>query len=532
MAESDGGHTQLSNDLVDCVRQCVREELSRRNSGEQSLIHRTRQLISSSVSSISRDLSNANSNDSNRGIAMQVRSNVSAGQPMQVQSSIASGIKRPPSVPGHNWRSRKKSTGLCKAPKTVVKSVYLLEESDVPEEEYSLLDDMILLKGQCELPPNFDEKQIRNELVSLFVTKFPYISAADFDFVKRERNTVSKPIVKESHKWDFKHVKNLCGNGRLYVRLNLNSELVLRDIMDDIDPTIATPSSPVPQTSTSNEEHATTSSSGPVIAATRSSTLISNDVEYLSTVFPDTQREVVRETVLAHQDIDSAAAALCDGELENEKSDGGKCKTVNDILKSVRSSMKSHALAEKVKVDREDLLMDILHYYKSPDFDPTLPIKLQVRGEPAVDTGGVLRQVFTEFFLDVSHGTTNFRLFTGPECRLSPVYSSEHILTGIFEILGKVIAHSIIQGGPGFPYLAPGIFWYVATGDLGEAMARSSFVDIADAELAGIVAMVSTCRVPHNLVLVFHCKYIYVLLKERKNYYNYCFMVSTLSKIS
>ena len=260
-------------------------------------------------------------------------------------------MKRRQSVPGHTWRPKKKSTGQCKPPKTVGKSVYLLEESDVPDEEYSLLDDMILLKGQFELSPNFDEKQIRDELVSLFITKFPYISAADFDFVKRERNTVSKPIIKENHKWGFKHVKNLYGNGRLYVRLNLNSELVLRDILDDIDTTIATPLSPVSQTSTNIEERATTSSSSPVVATTRSSTLISNDVEYLSTVFPNTQREVVRETVLAHQDIDSAAAALCDGEVEDETSDGSKFETVNDILKSVRSAMKSRALAEKIKVD-------------------------------------------------------------------------------------------------------------------------------------------------------------------------------------
>ena len=103
--------------------------------------------------------------------------------------------------------------------------------------------------------------------------------------------------------------------------------------------------------------------------------------------------------------------------------------------------------------------MDILYYYKSPDFDPTFPIKIQVRGDPAVDTGGVLRQAFTEFFSMVSHETENFRLFTGPDGRLSPLYSSEHILTGVFEILGKVVAHSIVQGGPRFPNLAPGIFW-------------------------------------------------------------------------
>ena len=162
------------------------------------------------MSSVSRDLSLSGNTNSNGGILIPGRSNVSAGscQPIQIQSSNVPGIKRPQNVPGHNWRPKKRNAGQCKPPKTVAKSVYLLEESDVPDEEYSLLDDMILLKGQCELSPNFNETQIRDELVSLFVTKFPYITAADFDFVKRERNTISKPIVKENHKWDFKHVKN------------------------------------------------------------------------------------------------------------------------------------------------------------------------------------------------------------------------------------------------------------------------------------------------------------------------------------
>ena len=41
----------------------------------------------------------------------------------------------------------------------------------------------------------------------------------DFEFVKRDRHTISTPVVKEAHLWDFAHVKHLCGNGRLYVRL-------------------------------------------------------------------------------------------------------------------------------------------------------------------------------------------------------------------------------------------------------------------------------------------------------------------------
>ena len=41
----------------------------------------------------------------------------------------------------------------------------------------------------------------------------------DYEFVKRDRNIISTPVVKRGHQWDFVHVKHLCGNGRLYVRL-------------------------------------------------------------------------------------------------------------------------------------------------------------------------------------------------------------------------------------------------------------------------------------------------------------------------
>jgi hypothetical protein len=53
-----------------------------------------------------------------------------------------------------------------------------------------------------------------------------------------------------------------------------------------------------------------------------------------------------------------------------------------------------------------------------------------------------------------------------------------------------MIAHSLIQGGPGVPFLAPGIYWYVATGDLSEAIARASCLDIGDAELSCFIERV------------------------------------------
>ena len=172
---------------------------------------------------------------------------------------------------------------------------------------------------------------------------------------------------------------------------------------------------------------------------------------------------------------------------------------MRDILNKLKKSMKPYMHSEKLKVDKEDLVMDFFHFYKSPEFDPVIPVKIQMRGEPAVDTGGVLRQAFTDVFGEISSGNSCLRLFRGSNGRLTPIYSSEHVLTGVFEVLGKMIAHSLIQGGPGFPFLAPGIYWYVATGDLSEAVARSSFVDIGDAELSSFVERVRFKNIYINL---------------------------------
>ncbi len=58
----------VMENLVQFVRQCVREELNRRSSGQDSLIQRTRQLVSSSASFLSKDLSEVETPD--RGASM------------------------------------------------------------------------------------------------------------------------------------------------------------------------------------------------------------------------------------------------------------------------------------------------------------------------------------------------------------------------------------------------------------------------------------------------------------------------------
>ena len=146
----------------------------------------------------------------------------------------------------------------------------------------------------------------------------------------------------------------------------------------------------------------------------------------------------------------------------------------NNPLQKLRRKMKSRGMREKLKVDPEDEVMDVYSYYKSSDFDPLIPIFMYLKGQPAIDTGEVLRQVFSSVFHALANNEVIKNIFVGSEDRILPAFSNE-LVNRFFETLGKMIAHSLVQGGPGFPYLSPTIYWYLATGDLQVALQRASF---------------------------------------------------------
>jgi len=63
------------------------------------------------------------------------------------------------------------------------------------------------------------------------------------------------------------------------------------------------------------------------------------------------------------------------------------------------------------------------------------------------------------------------------------VFSNELVVNGFFEVLGKMISHSLVKSGPGFHYLSPAIYWYLTTGDLQTAFSKTSCADVQNNEL-------------------------------------------------
>ena len=145
--------------------------------------------------------------------------------------------------------------------------------------------------------------------------------------------------------------------------------------------------------------------------------------------------------------------------------------------------MKSSLCAERLKIeDEEDTAIDFLPYYKSKDFDASIPITVSYKGQPGVDSGGLMRQAFTTVFKMLANNEVlGIRLFTGPPNRVTPLYKSENLLTNIFETIGKIVSQSLVQ-------------------DLNEGISRASSVDLVDPELCIFLERVSC----YNILLYFY----------------------------
>ena len=75
------------------------------------------------------------------------------------------------------------------------------EREEIAEDSVlNFRDVMVVLKGAFDLVSGHTEEKI-------FKKKLPSIGKHNFEFVKRERQSIVKPIVKEGYKWDFAHDK-------------------------------------------------------------------------------------------------------------------------------------------------------------------------------------------------------------------------------------------------------------------------------------------------------------------------------------
>ena len=241
---------------------------------------------------------------------------------------------------------------------------------------------------------------------------------------------------------------------------------------------------PIADDNTDDEDRDLTPSG---VCSSRASNL---QIENLRAVFPNIPAEFITRTVTECGDVNATVNRLLQlnpsstthDQPNNVEKSG--FENAAEVLQFLRSTHMSHrGMRERIKIDQGEEVMDLYAYYKSPDFDPTYPLSICLRGQPAVDTGGVLRQVFGSAFASLANNEGVENIFVGHDNKRMPAYRSELVMNGFFEVLGKMIAHSMVQGGPGFPYFSPVIYSYIASGDLCTSLEMAIVEDVDDPDL-------------------------------------------------
>ena len=156
--------------------------------------------------------------------------------------------------------------------------------------------------------------------------------------------------------------------------------------------------------------------------------------------------------------------------LTSSKDPSSGCELIKSFISEKLVSSK-HKLLE---IKREEIWREALRFYKIAMVDKTVifqKLVVEFSNELGVDAGALCIEYFTKFF-DV----VRKELFevTPSEMFLIPRRSGGNLT--LFKLFGIAVAHSLVQGGPPFPYFPP---WCYAM--------------IAQKSEEEVVALISTC---------------------------------------
>lgn len=229
-------------------------------------------------------------------------------------------------------------------------------------------------------------------------------------------------------------------------------------------------------------------------------------VDKLSEMFPNESRKELETCLKVQGSLDQAVTALlnpCTSTLSSDDESElmvsafdtpdsprpapGNPHSLREELNELQKNF-DHGPKEKLRVDEEDVLNDAITYYKDSDFNPSKRLRIVYTGQPAADTGGVVCQFFTQLLAAI---TDSF--FQGKEYR-SPIYNSDTVASGLMKLVGTIIVHSILQGGPGLPIFSPGIYYYLAKGNVEEALKGLTVTDCSLQMKHVIEKVMNTCN--------------------------------------
>lgn len=135
------------------------------------------------------------------------------------------------------------------------------------------------------------------------------------------------------------------------------------------------------------------------------------------------------------------------------------------------------------------ILQQLMKIYKGAKLSLQKSPDIHFEGEIAADVGGPTREFFHVAMNSLFKVDPLFRfaLFTGERGHYVPHCNMDALSSGCFQMVGKLLAHSILHGGFGLPGLAPAVTKYLVCGSLVDAEDLVTVADVADVELREII---------------------------------------------
>ena len=116
-----------------------------------------------------------------------------------------------------------------------------------------------------------------------------------------------------------------------------------------------------------------------------------------------------------------------------------KFETLDEVLSCLSSQLSDGR--ERLRVQSEYDLVEALAYYKSIEFDPSISLFIQYKGEAAVDTGGVLKHFFNDAFIQMVDACKEIpQSFIDDNNRKAPVFNEPILMFGMMGAVGKIMA--------------------------------------------------------------------------------------------
>ncbi len=146
----------------------------------------------------------------------------------------------------------------------------------------------------------------------------------------------------------------------------------------------------------------------------------------------------------------------------------------------------------RLTVNRSSILTDSISIFKQK-FDFTKPLKICFEGEPAIDGGGPKREFFTILLRELLSSSASIRLFEGRENIFLPMHNTDALRSNLYKVAGRMVASSIIQGGPGFPNFPRGLYIYFQKQEPNDLIDYIGKEDVVDVDCLDALSKVTFC---------------------------------------